>query len=57
MISVYQLPISSGYKDYVIVHLGMVNCVVALKIWGPVWANKKIHLDCDNRAVVDILTS
>ena len=31
--------------------------LVALKVCGPVWANKKIHLRCDNRAVVDVLTS
>ena len=35
----------------------MANCFVTLKVWGPVWATKKKHLCCDNRAVVDVLTS
>ena len=52
---VYSIPIPKGYMDYNIAHLEMVNVVVALKIWGQCWANKRIKIHCD-KAVVDILT-
>ena len=53
---VYSIPIPKGYMDYNIAHVEMVNVVVALKIWGQCWANKRIKIYCDNKAVVDILT-
>ena len=31
--------------------------IVVLKIWGHHWANKCVQLFCDNRAVVDVLSS
>ena len=34
----------------------MLNAVVALKVWAASWANKCIHIHCDNHAVVDVLT-
>ena len=34
----------------------MVNVVLALKVWGHWWANKRIEIRCDNRAVVDVLS-
>ena len=34
----------------------MLNVVVALKVWAALWANKCIHICCDNWAVVDVLT-
>ena len=45
-----------GYKGYNIAHLEMVNVVVALKVLGQFWANKRIKIHCDNKAVVDILS-
>ena len=30
--------------------------VVALKVWAASWANKCVHIYCDNHAVVDVLT-
>ena len=53
---VYSIPVPKGYNGYNIAHLEMVNVVVALKIWGQCWANKRIKIHCDNKAVVDILT-
>ena len=53
---VYSIPVPKGYMAYNIAHLEMVNVVVALKIWGQCWANKRIKIHCDNKAVVDILT-
>ena len=38
------------------VHHKMLNVVVALKIWAASWANKHVHIYCDNHAVVDVLT-
>ena len=55
--AVYALPIPRNYKDYNIVQLEMLNIVVALKIWGSQWTSKKIVIRCDNKAVVDALSS
>ena len=54
---VYTLPIPLGYKNYTIVHLEIINIVVALKIWGSIWKDKIIEIKCDNMAVVDVLRS
>ena len=37
--------------------LEIFNATVPLKVWGPVWANKRTHLRCDHHSVVDILKS
>ena len=52
---VYFIPIPKGSWSYNITHLYMLNVVVALKVWGQCWANKRIQIYCDKRAVVDIL--
>ena len=54
---VYALPIPLGFKDYDIVHLEILNIVVALKIWANKWKDKKIEIKCDNMAVVDVIRS
>ena len=38
---VYALPIPKNYKNYNIVHLELLNIVVALKVWAVHWLNKK----------------
>ena len=35
----------------------MINILVALKVWAYQWKDKKIHVKCDNMAVVEVLTS
>ena len=35
----------------------MVKVVVALKIWGHLWANKHVEIFCDDRSVVDVFFS
>ena len=50
-------PIPKNFNNYSILHLEMVNVVVALKIWATQWACKKLRIKCDNMAVVDVLTS
>ena len=54
---VYSLPIPKNYKNYSIVHLEALNIVVAAKIWAETWANKQIHVFCDNMAVVEVLNT
>ena len=54
---VYALPIPKGFRDYSIVHLEILNILVACKIWASQWENKKIQIFCDNLAVVEVLTS
>ena len=44
------LPID--FKGYNIVHLKMLNVMVALKVWGHMWTNTMIDIHCDNLAVV-----
>ena len=52
---VYALPTPLGFKGYTIVHLEILNIVVAVKIWASHWADKKIQIFCDNMAVVNVL--
>ena len=54
---VYTLPILLHYEGYNINHLEMINIMVAIKIWGSIWSNKKICIHCDNLPVVEILNS
>ena len=53
---VYALRIPRCFNNYNIAHLEILNVVVALKIWGYMWANKSIQVMCDNMVVVDVLT-
>ena len=52
---VYALPIPRGFRNYTIVHLEMLNIMVALKVWGQHWSNKCVEIKCDNLAVVSVL--
>ena len=54
---VYHLPIPLGYKEMGIVHLEMINVLVALKLFKSMWSGKKVLIKCDNQAVVTVLTS
>ena len=54
---VYTLPIPAGFNNYTIVHLEMINVLVALKLWAQSWANKRVRLYCDNQAVVQVLST
>ena len=54
---VYKLHIPLAFKNYTIVHLEILNIVVALKIWGDIWKNRVINIKCDNMAVVEVLKS
>ena len=53
----YAIGIFSGFREYTILHLEMVNMIVALKLWDPLWANKRIRIQCDHQAMVDVLST
>ena len=54
---VYHLPVPRNYQNMTIVHMEMVNIVVALQVFGPMWASKRILVKCDNEAVVHVLSA
>ena len=53
----YALPIPKNFNNYSIVHLEMLNIVVAPKVWVTQWSCKKLQIKCDNMALVDVLIS
>ena len=53
---VYALRIPRGFNNYNIAHLEIINVVVALKVWGRMWANKSIQIMCDKMTVVEVLS-
>ena len=57
MNQVYAIQIPKNFENYSIVHLEMLNILVALRVWAKQWSNKKILLKCDNQAVVSVLNS
>ena len=54
---VYALSLPLNFRDYNIVHLKILNLVVAFRVWGHYWADRHIAIQCDNMAVVQVLTS
>ena len=52
---VYALDIPRDYMNYSIVHLEILNIMVALKVWGHCCKDKYIEVFCDNLAVVQVL--
>ena len=52
---VYALDVTLGYLDFQIVHLEMLNILVALRAWGSQWLHKRISIACDNETVVYVL--
>ena len=54
---IYALPLPVAYQHLDIAYLEMINILVAIRLWGHNWANKKVLIKCDNQAVVSILKS
>ena len=54
---VYAINLKPGHLGYYIAQLEMVKVAVALTNWNPIWANKQIHINVGNRAVVEVLTN
>ena len=40
-----------------IVHLEMLNALLAVKMWAQDWADTSVCMYCDNRAVVGVISS
>ena len=52
---VYTLDIPKDFMNYSIVHIEILNIMVALKVWAYCWQDKYIEVFCDNLAVVPVL--
>ena len=52
---VYHLPIVRGFMNWSIVHLEMVNILIAIRLFKPLWSTRKVLIKCDNEAVVSVL--
>ena len=55
---VYSSPVLAipGFT-FTIVHLEMLNIVLALRTWGHFWHHRKIQIFCDNMVVVQVVGS
>ena len=49
---VYTSAIPKNHNNYNIVHLELLNIVVALKVWAVHWSNRRIKIHCDNMVEV-----
>ena len=47
----YAITLSKDFNNYTIVHLEMLNVLVALKIWAYQWTDCKVRVQCNNMAV------
>ena len=54
---IYSIQIHLGHEDMTIVHLEMLNILVAIRTWGLTWTGKTIRIHCDNQVVVSVLTT
>ena len=54
---VYHLPIPRGFQQLTIVHLEMINILLAVKLVGSAWSHKRVLIKCDNDAVINVLRS
>ena len=53
---VYATPIHNlGDLKLSIVHLEMLNIVIALRVWGSSWQHKRLQIHCDNLGVVQVV--
>ena len=54
---VYYLTIPLGYRAMTIVHLEIINIMVAVKLFASQWKGLQLLVKCDNDAVVKVLKS
>ena len=52
---IYHLPIARGFMSWSIVHLEMVNILIAIRLFKFLWKGRKVLIKCDNEAVVLVL--
>ena len=53
----YHLPIVHGFMNWSIVHLEMVNILLAVRLFQVQWSGRKLLIRCDNEAGVSALRS
>ena len=54
---VYHLPIVRGFRNLDIVHLEMINIILALRLFAQFWTGSRVLIKCDNDAVVKVLSA
>ena len=54
---VYALQLPNSWSQHNIAQLEMINLLVALKVWHNQWAGQRVVINCDNQAVVAVLTN
>ena len=54
---VYLLPIQRGFMNWSIVHLEMVNILLAVRLFQTQWSGRRVLITCHNEAVVTVLRS
>ena len=54
---VYAIEIPLNFENMGILHLEMINILVAIRTWATMWQGKNIRIHCDNQAVVSVLTT
>ena len=54
---IYSIPLHLGYENMTIVHLEMLNIIVAIRTWSFSWAGTTIRIHCDNQATVSVFTT
>ena len=54
---VYHLPIARGFINFSIVHLEMVNILLAVRLFQVQWSGRRVFIRCGNEAVGSILRS
>ena len=54
---VYHLPVPRGFMNWSIVHLEMVNILLAVRLFQAQWSGHKVLIRCDNEAVISVLRS
>ena len=54
---IYAIPLNVGHESMTIVHLEMLNILVAIRTWGKAWSGTTVRIHCDNQAVVSVLNT
>ena len=54
---VYSIHLNIGHENMTIVHLEMLNILVAIRTWGNAWSGTTVRIHCDNQAVVNVLNT
>ena len=55
--NVYHVPLEGTVLNYNICQLEMLNVLVALRVWGHQFKNRKLTIKCDNLPAVNVLTN